>query len=113
MHTYRLLVRGGDSSESSFALPLLVLLSRERLDLVMLAEDRELRVVTVSGSVVEDEGCSADSRSLPFSFCFAALTLALERKALVSAEDAEEDGWYCSCVASRREDVLALLVASG
>jgi hypothetical protein len=55
-----------------------------------------LRETMTSGGVTEDEGLSADSRSFPlsFSFCFAAFTLALERKALVSVETDDDD---CCC----------------
>ena len=69
--------------------------SRERLDLET-GEDRAARVDTESkGSAFEDgDACSVESRSLPLSFssifCFAALTLALERKALFSGTNEEE-----------------------
>lgn len=91
--------------------------SRERFDL---SAARVVRGTTVSGAE-DDEGCCSgrvESRSFPFplplglDFCFAALTLALERKALASAEAAEDESWSgnCGLVAV---DALALLVASG
>jgi hypothetical protein len=82
---------------------------------VKLEVDRAPRGATIAGGVTEDEGVSVDSHSLPlsFSFCFAAFTLALERTALVSAEDILDDddcgswSWI-----GERENELELLVAS-
>lgn len=87
---YRLLWRVNDSCGNSLAFPFPVLLSRERLTLVGLT--RALLVLIDSKGVVDAvvPGWSGfeKSRSLPWSevwaFCFAALTLALERIGLLS-----------------------------
>jgi hypothetical protein len=112
---YRLLVRGGVSSATSFDFPFPTTGSRGRLDL-MLA--RVIRDTALSGAAEADEGCSelVGSRSLPWSlaldFCFAALTLALVRKAFKSAEAAEAVESWSGIWSRAVVDALALLVAS-
>jgi hypothetical protein len=85
--------RGDDSSDASLALPLPVLVSRDRLDLSEFVVARVVRDTIISRGAVEGEGWSAGSYSLSLalSFCFAALTLALERRALDSAEEGEAE----------------------
>lgn len=112
--TYRLFARGATSSDVSFALPLPTELSRGRLSLMLLVA-RVVRADADSACAVEVEGVACwslvKSRSLPLSFpldlCFAALTLALVRRAFDSVE--ERESWSNSC---GRVDALELLVAS-
>ena len=105
-----------DSSDDSLALALpFTSASRARLNFEA-GEERVARVETESkGSEVED-ACSVESRSLPLSFScsfsFAALTLALERKALDSAKEEDCSSELSRCVGSKWEDELELLVAS-
>lgn len=107
--THRLLGLPDDSSEDSLALPLpLESDSRERLFL----EDRVARVEIESKEITAEE--SVALCSLSCSFCFAAFTLALERRALDPAE--EEEGSIDCCWdiwgETECENALELLVAS-
>lgn len=91
-HDYLLLART-KSSNVSFPFPLEESVSRERLTEV---DD-------------EDRVCSVKLRSLSFSLCLAALTLALERKTLGSVEEVDaglERSSGCDA------DELVLMVAS-
>ena len=93
-----------DSSEDSLAFPLpLESVSRGRLFL----GDR------VARAEIESEITAEESVALSCSFCFAALTLALERKALDSAEEegSIDCGWDI-CDGTECENALELLVAS-
>jgi hypothetical protein len=114
---YRLVERLTDSSGLSLGFALPTTASRERLDLGEAQIARET-AGSVNCAAVDAEDCSGlvESRCFPlpfaWDFCFAALTLALVRKAGESAAVVEdEESWSGSCV---RVDVdaLALVVAS-
>ena len=118
---YLLLDLAEDSSDESFALPLpFTSVSRVRLCLEA-GEERIAREETESTGRddADEDACSAASRSLPLSFsssfCFAALTLALERKALDSGNEVEwsmEDCcWTCRVREGCEDELEVLLVA--
>lgn len=82
-------------SGDSLPFPLLVLATRARLAEFVCGGMREVREESGTGG-----GWSPRSRSLPFSFSLAALTLALERKVLGSDEvdaDADDKDWVIWC----------------
>lgn len=79
---------------------------------------RVVRGTEVSGSgAAEDDGGWGCAGSLvfgfTFDFCFAALTLALERNVLETAERGSDWSWSGMGSLGVEEDVLALLWASG
>lgn len=107
MHTHLLVGLAADSSAESLAFPLpFTSVSRARFALL----DRVARVDTEE-SWTDDDGtaeeeadaeaccCGISAVSRSCSFCLAALTLALERKALEleSREDEEADASIASC----------------
>jgi hypothetical protein len=114
---YRLLERVTVSSGLSLVFAWPATASRERLDLGVALIARET-TGSVDGAAVDDEDCSVlvESRSFPlpfaWDFCFAALTLALVRKARESAAVVEDEESRSGSCVRVDVDALALVVAS-